>query len=171
MRAEKDIQNLPCGRPASTRPLLWLCPDNRTQRRLLTLRYDLQCFRIQSQQPQYSGTQPYSPPTHYKEKEPAIAVILSLVVILGSGHIYAGKVGKGIGLILGAFGCIGLIYGGFFSMGIFWDIGPFIAMMVIGGIGALVLALYAHIDAYKTAQNYNQFLRTHGRPPTSRDNW
>ncbi len=124
--------------------------------------------------PQYSGTQPFTPPpTHYhKRKEPALAVILSWFVMLGSGHIYAGKPGKGIGLFFGAVACIGVTYGGFFILiDWYYNFGLAIALMAIGGIGAVVIALYAHIDAYRTANKYNLFLQTHGRPPTSSDNW
>jgi TM2 domain-containing membrane protein YozV len=124
--------------------------------------------------PQYSGTQPYTPPpTHYhKRKEPALAVILSWFVMLGSGHIYAGKPGKGIGLFFGGITCIGVTYGGFYFLLIFtYNYYFAMAIMIIGSIGVLILTLYTHIDAYKTANKYNQFLQINGRPPTSNDNW
>ncbi len=123
--------------------------------------------------PQYSGTQPFTPPpAHYhKRKEPALAVILSWLVILGSGHIYAGKPGKGIGLFFGGIACIGVTYGGIFMMLGYSSMGVSIALMAIGGIGAAILALYTHIDAYRTANKYNTFLQLNGRPPTSNDNW
>ena len=124
--------------------------------------------------PQYSGTQPYTPtPTHYhKRKEPALAVILSWLVLMGSGHIYAGKPGKGVGLMFGGFICIGVTYGGFFLLFSWYSsMGLSMALMIIGGIGVIIISFYAHIDAYRTANKYNQFLQIHGRPPTSNDNW
>jgi len=123
---------------------------------------------------QYSGTQPYAPiPTHYhKRKEPALAVILSWFVMLGLGHMYAGKPGKGIGLFFGGMCCGGIIAGGYVMLFMFYgNIGFAIALIAIGALGAIVIALYTHIDAYMTANKYNLFLQTNGRPPTSNDNW
>lgn len=120
---------------------------------------------------QYSGTQPYSPPpTPYKAKEPIIAVLLSWLLFMGSGHIYAGKISKGIGLMVGGLASIGIMYGGFFMLWTF-DFGFVIALMIIGGITVTVIALYAHIDAYRTAKKYNLFLQNNGRPPAQNDKW
>ncbi|MBY9001499.1 MAG: zinc ribbon domain-containing protein [Candidatus Heimdallarchaeota archaeon] len=121
--------------------------------------------------PQYSGTQPYAPPPMpYKVKEPILALILSWFV-LGSGHMYAGKPGKGIGLMVGALVSGGIMYGGFFVLLWYSSLGFAITLLIIGGISVVVIALYAHIDAYSTAKKYNVFLQTNGRPPTSQDNW
>ncbi len=121
---------------------------------------------------QYSGTQPYSPPQiPYKEKEPILALLLSWFVIMGSGHMYAGKAGKGVGLLFGGMACVGMTYGGFFILFDYSSLGIAITLMVIGGFGALIIALYAHIDAFRTANKYNLFLRTNGRPPSPKDNW
>ncbi|MCG3222846.1 MAG: zinc-ribbon domain-containing protein [Candidatus Heimdallarchaeota archaeon] len=122
---------------------------------------------------QYSGTQPYSPPpTPYKPKEPILALILSWFVMLGLGHMYAGKVGKGLGLLAGGFVSGLVMSGGYVILLVFYyNLGLAIALLVIGGISAIVIVLYAHIDAYKTAKKYNLFLEKNGRPPTSNDDW
>ncbi|MHA1552434.1 MAG: zinc-ribbon domain-containing protein [Candidatus Heimdallarchaeaceae archaeon] len=121
---------------------------------------------------QYSGTQPYSPPpTPYKTKEPIVALVLSWFVMMGIGHMYAGKVGKGIGLLVGGFVSAMIMSGGYFMLLGFYEFGFGLALIIIGGISAIVIALYAHIDAYQTAKKYNLFLKTNGRPPTNNDNW
>ncbi|MHA1802537.1 MAG: zinc-ribbon domain-containing protein [Candidatus Heimdallarchaeaceae archaeon] len=122
---------------------------------------------------EYSGTQPYyPPPTPYKAKEPVLALILSWFVLMGSGHMYAGKAGKGVGLMVGGLVCAGITYGGTYMLIYGYSNMAFgIVLMVIGGICAFVIALYAHIDAYRTANKYNQFMQINGRPPTSGDNW
>lgn len=138
---------------------------------------DAQPAKAQPQQAniQYSGTQPYAPPpTAYKPKEPILALILSWFVMLGLGHMYAGKVGKGVGLLAGGFVSGLVMSGGYFLLiGFYYGsgFGLAIALIVIGGISAIIIALYAHIDAYQTAKKYNLFLKTNGRPPTSADKW
>ncbi len=102
--------------------------------------------------PQAPGAYPqavmYAPP----RKDPAIAAILSFF-ITGLGQIYAGKVGKGIGLLVGVIVCI------------------FLAFLLIPFFIAIGLWIYSIIDAYKTAERYNQFVAAYGRAPTSADMW
>lgn len=91
---------------------------------------------------------------------------------MGSGHMYAGKVGKGVGLMLGAFvGSAIMIVGYVLMIGFYTTPGFPIAIIIIGGISVMIISLYTHIDAYRTAKKYNLFLQKNGRPPTSNDDW
>ena len=110
-------------------------------------------------------------------KEPWIAALLSFF-IPGAGQIYAGKVARGIGLILIFFlGPLVFFFGLFipvigFGMGSGGTmIGLTIMSFFIGMIIYVVLFVWNIIDAYTLAEKYNEFLLKHGRPPTGLDQW
>ncbi len=122
----------------------------------------------QPPQQQYSGpyqqsTIVYQPsPVYSQRKSPGLAVVLSIFVLLGSGQMYAGKVGRGIGFLFGVFG-ITIFF--IFAFILWWPVAWFLIPVVAG------LQIWCHIDAYRVAEKYNRFLDTHNRPPTNLDNW
>ncbi len=127
-------------------------------------------------QPEYSAPQQHSGPyqqpayaqpiqgAHLSRKTPVVAVLLSMFVMLGSGQMYAGKVGRGFAFI-----------GGIVSLGVLIVIlvlttyDPFIVFWIIPVVFAV--QLWCVIDAYVQVRKYNSFIDTHGRVPTSGDKW
>ncbi len=85
-------------------------------------------------------------------KEPALAAILSFV-ITGLGQIYAGKAGKGVALLIATI------------------VSFFLSFLIIPFFIAIGLWIYGIIDAYNTAQKYNEFVTRYGRAPTPQDQW
>ncbi|MGH9021451.1 MAG: hypothetical protein ACRDV0_10670 [Acidimicrobiales bacterium] len=81
-------------------------------------------------------------------KSEALAIVLS-VLILGVGQMYMGKVGRGIGILLGG---IFLAVVGIFTAG-------------VGYIVLLILFIWQIIDAYNLCKKYNAYLFQNGRPP------
>lgn len=122
----------------------------------------------QPPQQQYSG--PYQQPTvvyqpspiYSQRKNPGLAVVLSIFVLLGSGQMYGGKVGRGVGFLFGVFG-ITIFF--IISFVLWWPVAWYLIPVVAG------LQIWCHIDAYRVTENYNRFLHTHNRPPTNLDNW
>ncbi|MBA7476335.1 hypothetical protein ES707_11720 [subsurface metagenome] len=122
----------------------------------------------QPQQQQYSG--PYQQPTvvyqpspiYSQRKSPGLAVVLSIFVLLGSGQMYGGKVGRGFGFLFGVFG-ITIFF--IVSFVLWWTVAWYLIPVVAG------LQIWCHIDAYRVTEKYNRFLHTHNRPPTNLDNW
>ena len=128
--------------------------------------------------PQYAVVQ--------KEKDEGITAILALIGgffgIWGLGHLYVGKIGRGIAiLILGL-----LLQGSLIAMFLLpMLIGPMmvsppppgpgsesqtmisIAMtgVIIWGIIVFAGFIWQVFDAYKLAKQYNQYLRTYQTPP------
>ncbi len=95
---------------------------------------------------------PYPQMMGLPRKDPALAAIISFF-IPGLGHIYAGKVGKGIAILIGSV------------------ISFFLMILLIPILIAIALWIYGIIDSYKTAERYNLFVAANGRPPMSTDNW
>jgi TM2 domain-containing membrane protein YozV len=90
---------------------------------------------------------------HHKSE--GIAVVLALVLgffgLWGVGHMYAGRVGKGIMLLV-----IGLIVGG-----LFW-VSVLLTVILIGFVGIALFGLimfagwlWQTYDAYQTVKRYN----------------
>lgn len=106
----------------------------------------------------YSSRQPYTPGTTYgvSRKNPWIAAGLSFVLgffgIWGMGQIYAGRVGRGIGFFL-----IGLLLGALFWFSVI------LTVILIGYVGMVLFGilfvggwLWQTVDAYSSAQEYNE---------------
>jgi len=112
----------------------------------------------------------YSPPpvgtvTMLPQKSEGEAVLLALILGLfglwGVGHMYAGKVGKGIVLLVA-----GLIFGGLFWVSII------LTIILIGFVGIVLFGIVLFVgwlwqtyDAYKTTKAYNDIARQTGRAP------
>lgn len=124
----------------------------------------------QYQQPPQYGPPQYQPyPYYHKEKEAALAIILSLL-IPGVGQIYCGKIIRGILILLLlpilSIGLSALMYGmvitGSSSADVFIGI-PLVLIIVM--VIAIIFYIWQIIDAYRLAQKYNDELRRTGRPP------
>jgi len=113
------------------------------------------------------GAERKGPPVPYKSTGLAavLALILGLFGLWGIGHVYVGKLKRGIvllvvGIILTVFGLISvlgtMIVGG-------------LAGLVGGGIVLLIILLVGWIwqifDAYKLAKQYNDYVYKHGKAP------
>ena len=120
--------------------------------------------------PQQSGPyqQPaYAPPiqgAHLPRKTPIVGVLLSWFILTGSGQMYAGKIGRGFAF-LGSIFVLGLATS-LIAVFTYNFIVFAILMPVIAG-----LQIWCIIDSYKQCENYNRFIDTHGRAPTSNDDW
>ena len=78
-----------------------------------------------------------------------LSILLGLLTICGIGQIYAGKVGKGIGIMIGSWV---LIVVGVLTMG-------------IGLIAYLAIFIWQIFDTKKLCREYNEFFSLNGRPP------
>ena len=92
----------------------------------------------------------------YKSEGTALvlAILLGLFTLCGIGQIYAGKIGRGICILIGNW--VLLVIGGatlFFLIGI-----PIL-------IGAFILFIWQIIDARNLCREYNDYLANNGRPP------
>jgi hypothetical protein len=98
-------------------------------------------------------------------KSPGVAVMLALIAGLfgfwGIGHIYAGRAGKGVVLLIA-----GIVIGA-----LFWA-SVILTLILIGIFGVIVFGLllfggwlWQTYDAYLTAREYNEFAIQHGRKP------
>ena len=114
------------------------------------------------QQPTYYQPQPYLP-----HKSEGLALILSWFILPGAGQIYAGKIGKGVGFMIGII--IGWIfYGISFIFLFFWSS---MALWVIIPIIMLGIQIWCIVDAYQTAKSFNSFVARTGRAPNPGDTW
>jgi len=109
------------------------------------------------QQPNYNPNPPqqpnYNPQYQTGHKDESTTLILSIVLGLiglpGIGHMYVGKVGKGVGILIGSWF---LIVVGVLTMG-------------IGLIIYLILFIWQIFDSRNLCRQYNQYLSQNGRPP------
>ncbi|MHA1398392.1 MAG: zinc-ribbon domain-containing protein [Candidatus Heimdallarchaeaceae archaeon] len=122
--------------------------------------------------PPYYAPQAQPPVLYYNRKEVSVAILLSMFAMAGTGHIYAGKVGKGIGLMVGFIISLAMSYVSLYLFFIhFFDITVFLILFLISAISVFVIYIYTIINVSTTVKKYNQFLITNGRPPTSKDKW
>ena len=108
-------------------------------------------YQPQGQPPQnnyYNNNYYQNNPPLLNTKSEALAIVLSILII-GVGQMYMGKIGRGIGILLGGItlGIIGIVTFG------------------VGYIVLLILFIWQIIDAYNLCKKYNQYLAQNGRPP------
>ena len=129
-------------------------------------------YQPQVQQPSYSG--PYQQPTAYYQppqtylpnKSEIVAVVLSWFVLPGLGQMYAGKISRGLGFL------IGITVGGVcLGVGAFWLIWAALPLFIILILAIIAIQIWCVVDAYQTAAKYNKFVARNGRPPQSGDVW
>lgn len=125
--------------------------------------------------PDYQGS--YHPLPYYrswvKEKDPStvllLALILGIIGFMGIGHLYIGKIARGVvllifGLIVVPMFAASLMYFIVSGMGYYPNetvIIPFIILIIVW----LVILIWQTYDAYELAKQYNSVLRTTGFPP------
>ncbi|HUV25008.1 MAG TPA: hypothetical protein VMW26_06240 [Methanomassiliicoccales archaeon] len=124
--------------------------------------------------PNYQGS--YYPPPYYrswvKEKDPGtvllLALILGLIGFMGIGHLYIGKIARGVvllifGLIIAPMFAAAMMYLMVSGMGYIDEtvIIPFIVLTIIW----LIVLIWQTYDAHELAKRYNYVLRTTGLPP------
>jgi len=83
-----------------------------------------------------------------------LAILLGLIALCGIGQIYAGKIGRGICILIGNW--------------VLLVIGVATLIILIGIpilIGALALFIWQIIDARNLCRKYNDYLANNGRPP------
>ena len=98
----------------------------------------------------YNPTAP-APGTQYKNEGTGLilSIVLGLFCLNGIGQIYAGKVGRGIGIMIGSWV---LIVVGVLTFG-------------IGLIAYLAIFIWQIFDTKKLCREYNEFFSLNGRPP------
>ncbi|NYT11970.1 MAG: hypothetical protein GKC03_05375 [Methanomassiliicoccales archaeon] len=130
----------------------------------------------EAQYPRSNYQESYYPPPYHrpwvKEKDPGtvllIALILGIIGFMGIGHLYVGKIARGIALLI--FGLIivpmfvaVMMYLMVSGIGYIDEtvIVPFIVLTVIW----LIVLIWQTYDAHELAKQYNHVLRTTGLPP------
>lgn len=112
-------------------------------------------YQPQGQPPQnnYYNNNYYQNAPVLGTKSEALAIILSLL-IPGVGQMYMGKVGRGVGILLGVIilGAIG---------GVTVIIGIGIVIIIVD----VIIVIWQIIDAYNLCKKYNTYLSQNGRPP------
>jgi len=95
-------------------------------------------------------------------KNPGIAALLALV-LAGIGHIYVGKIGKGL-VILVVYYFLALLAGLAFMLG-FLTLGLGFIFAIPLGLGMLVIWAWQIYDAYKLAKQFNAHVEQYGKTP------
>jgi TM2 domain-containing membrane protein YozV len=114
---------------------------------------------------QGAPVQTAAPYSMVPQKSEGVAVVLAIILgifgLWGIGHMYAGKFGKGVVLLI-----LGLIFGGLFWVSIF------LTVILIGFVGLALFGLIQFVgwlwqayDAYQTVKTYNNLSRQSGRAP------
>ena len=102
-----------------------------------------------------------------EHKSPGVAAVLALVLgffgLMGVGHIYVGRLARGIvllivGIILAAL-TFGSLFLGFVTLGLGW-VGT-----IIFGIILLILWIWHTFDAYSLAKQFNRAVEETGKAP------
>lgn len=125
---------------------------------------------------------PPPPQAGLETKNSGLAAVLALVLgffgIWGVGHIYVGKIGKGIALlilgiilqwVIGFFVFFGAMFFGFsygfMHRGIAGFLGGFLVPIIIWGLITLAIFIWQVYDAYKLAKYYNEHVQRYGKAP------
>jgi len=121
--------------------------------------------------PQVNPPQPPPPPNYnpYPPQQPnpqsyagyksegttlILAILLGLFGFCGIGHMYVGRIGRGVGILIGVW--------------VLYAIGGATLFILIGipfVIGGFILFIWQIIDARNLCQEYNNYLLNNGRPP------
>lgn len=118
-------------------------------------------FVSQARQEQNTNQQRLVRPVEWKSESITLllSILLGLFGIQGVGHMYVGKIGKGVVILIGSIVlfviAIALTITG---------IGAIIGIPLI--IMYIVMFIWQILDARKLCQQYNEHLERHGRPPT-----
>jgi TM2 domain-containing membrane protein YozV len=94
-----------------------------------------------------------------ESKNPGVAALLAFLVgiaFMGVGHIYVGKIGRGIVLLIAGLALRGLAF--------MFILGSFITVIAIV-ILSLAVWVWQTYDAYKLAKQFNAHVQQHGKAP------
>ena len=95
-------------------------------------------------------------------KNEGVALILSIVIgllgINGVGHIYVGKIGKGIFILIGSIILFGVGIGATITV-----IGAIVGVPML--IAYFIIFIWQIFDARKLCQQYNLYVRENGKSP------
>lgn len=138
--------------------------------------YDLKTGRASQARPQtsYAPAQPYSQPyLGASTKSEALSIILA-ILIPGSGHLYVGRLTRGLVILISYFGLSVLGTVLLFSAipGVFTGDLPdasletnlLIPLIVLSMI-SLIIWIVQLIDVYNLTKQYNDTVRRTGQPP------
>jgi len=125
--------------------------------------------------PESEGAPPPQPPPGWTPppgsaqiplKNPGTAAVIALIVgvllFWGVGHIYVGRVMKGVCIMFAGWVAGVLLLLSF--LGLMWEAGgialiAFFALLALGGW------IWQTFDAYSLAKQYNDYVRAHGTEP------
>lgn len=117
---------------------------------------------------------------HYKSEGVTLvlSIVLGLMGIMGVGHIYVGKVKRGILILIGGF-CIWVVV--LIPIGLLAALqdsqelseeevvaqifGPMMGALVIGGIAGFALFIWQIFNARSLCRDYNLYCEKKGEPP------
>jgi len=91
-----------------------------------------------------------------------IALIAGVLLFWGVGHIYVGRVTRGICIMIAGWVAGGLLVLSF--LGLMWGPGG-IALIVLFALLSLGGWIWQTFDAYSLAKQYNDYVRAHGTEP------
>ena len=97
------------------------------------------------------------------QKSIGFGIVFSALIV-GLGHLYAEKIGKGIALSI-IFVVLMIITMTFYMEWMYYGYPSGALFALIFGIPALLLWIWTLYDARDTIKEYNQHLRTRGTPP------
>ena len=108
-----------------------------------------------------------------ESKNPGVAALLAFFVgigLFGVGHVYVGKIGRGVVLLVVSiilhvplvFGIVSLPFTALYGAAVFG--GWFIAVVFLGLVN-LALWVWQTYDAYKLAKQFNAHVQQYGKTP------
>ncbi len=102
-----------------------------------------------------------------EHKSPGVAAVLALVLgvfgLMGIGHIYVGRLGRGISLLIVGIILGGITWGSFFLGIVTLGLG-FVAAAFFGLI-LLILWIWQTYNAYTLAKEFNRAVQETGKAP------
>jgi hypothetical protein len=106
------------------------------------------------------------PSTPLKHKSPGIAAVLALVPglfgLMGIGHIYVGRVKRGISLLVVGIILAALSYGSILLGLVAYELG---VAAIVFGIILLILWIWQILNAYSLAKQFNKAVEETGKEP------
>jgi TM2 domain-containing membrane protein YozV len=102
-----------------------------------------------------------------EHKNPGIAALLAAILgiwgLMGIGHIYVGKIAKGVVFLIVGIILAGLVWVSF-ALG-FLTLGFGFIFTLIFAVILVILWIYQIVDAYNLAKMFNREVQSTGKPP------
>lgn len=117
---------------------------------------------------------------HYKSEGVTLvlSIVLGLMGIMGIGHIYIGRVKRGIAILIGGILIWVVVFIPIGFLSVLEDpenlseeefmeqfFGPMIGALIIGGIGGLALFIWQILNARSLCRDYNLYCEKQGKTP------